>query len=71
MRPFEGAGKWQVSEGGGSFPRWSGDGRQLFFRDAEGVMSVPITVAGSSIEVGRARRALKGTFRGGVVGNPR
>ena len=68
VRPFEGAGKWQVSEGGGGFPRWSGDGRQLFFRDAEGVMSVPITVAGASIEVGRARRALKGTFRGGVAG---
>ena len=68
VRPFEGAGKWQVSEGGGSFPRWSGDGRQLFFRDAEGIMSVPITVAGASIEVGRARRALKGTFRGGVGG---
>jgi serine/threonine-protein kinase len=68
VRPIEGAGKWQVSEGGGSFPRWSGDGRQLFFRDNEGVMSVPITVAGASIEVGRARRALKGTFRGGTAG---
>jgi hypothetical protein len=68
VRPLEGAGKWQVSAGGGGFPRWSGDGRQLFFRDDEGVMSVPITVVGASIEVGRARRALKGTFRGGTAG---
>ena len=68
VRPLEGAGKWQVSQGGGGYPRWSGDGRQLFFRDNEGVMSVPITVAGASLEVGRARRALKGAFRGGVAG---
>jgi hypothetical protein len=68
VRPVQGAGKWQVSQGGGGFPRWSGDGRQLFFRDNEGVMSVPITVAGASLELGRPRRAVKGTFRGGVSG---
>jgi hypothetical protein len=68
VRPVEGAGKWQVSQGGGGFPRWSGDGHRLFFRDAEGVMSVPITSVGASIEVGPARRAVKGNFRGGVAG---
>ena len=68
IRPVEGAGKWQVSQGGAGFARWSGDGRQLFFRDNEGVMSVPITVAGASIELGPAHRALKGAFRGGVSG---
>jgi serine/threonine-protein kinase len=68
VRPMEGAGKWQVSQGGGGFPRWSGDGRQLFFRDNEGVMAVSVTVAGASLEVGRTRRAIKGTFRGGVSG---
>jgi serine/threonine-protein kinase len=68
VRSFQGAGKWQVSDGGGGYPRWSGDGRQLFYRDNEGVMAVPITVAGDSIEVGRAHRALKGGFRGGASG---
>jgi len=68
VRPFQGAGKWQVSEGGGGYPRWSGDGRRLFFRDNEGVMSVPIGVAGDSIEVGPPQRAVKGNFRGGVTG---
>jgi serine/threonine protein kinase len=68
VRPLEGEGKWQVSEGGGGYPRWSGDGRQLFFRNDEGVMTVPITVAGGSIQVGRARRAVKGNFRGGATG---
>ena len=69
VRPFRGAGgKWQVSEGGGGYPRWAGDGRQLFFRGEEGVMAVPITVSGDSLEVGRARRVLQGNFRGGVGG---
>jgi serine/threonine-protein kinase len=68
VRPFQGAGKWQVSEGGGGFPRWSGDGRRLFFRDSDGLMSVPIADQGASIEVGAPRRAVKGNFRGGVAG---
>jgi len=33
VRPFPdvGAGRWQVSSGGGSSPRWSRDGRELYF----------------------------------------
>jgi serine/threonine-protein kinase len=36
VRPFPAAngGRWQVSNGGGSEPRWSGDGREIFFLDA-------------------------------------
>jgi hypothetical protein len=69
VRPFKGAGgKWQISEGGGAYPRWKGDGRQLFFRSDEGVMSVPISASGESLEVGRASRVLQGNFRGGVGG---
>ena len=68
IRPFQGAGKWQVSEGGGAYARWSGDGRQLFFRDDQGVMTVPITVSGDSIGIGRAHRAVTGSFRGGSAG---
>ena len=36
VRPFPntGGGRSQVSNGGGSEPRWSGDGRALFFLDA-------------------------------------
>jgi serine/threonine-protein kinase len=35
VRPFPGvdSGKWQVSSGGGLRPRWSADGRTLFYRD--------------------------------------
>ena len=31
VRPLEGDGKWQVSPGLGAYPRWSGDGRRLFY----------------------------------------
>jgi Tol biopolymer transport system component len=32
VRPFPtGAGRWQVSRTGGDFPRWSRDGKELFF----------------------------------------
>ncbi len=33
VRPLEGDGKWQVSPNLGGYPRWSGDGRQLFYID--------------------------------------
>jgi serine/threonine-protein kinase len=33
VRPVEGEGKWQVSPGLGGYPRWSGDGRSLFYID--------------------------------------
>ena len=31
VRPASGEGKWQVSPEFGSYPRWSGDGRELFY----------------------------------------
>jgi len=31
VRPVQGEGKWQVSSGQGNYPRWSGNGRNLFF----------------------------------------
>ena len=42
-----------VSSGGGSYPRWSGDGRTLFYRAPDGwLMSIPIRTAGSAVELG-------------------
>ncbi len=38
-----GAGKWQVSRGGGGEPRWRGDGKELFYIAPSGLlMSVPV-----------------------------
>ena len=40
---FPGLGrKWQISNGGGDSPSWSGDGKQLYYHNADKLMSVPI-----------------------------
>ncbi|MCU1286529.1 MAG: serine/threonine protein kinase [Acidobacteriales bacterium] len=36
------SGKWQISTGGGEEPRWSHDGRQLFFRNNNQFLVAPI-----------------------------
>jgi serine/threonine protein kinase/Tol biopolymer transport system component len=35
-------GKWQVSSSGGGSPRWSPDGRELFYRSADATMAVEV-----------------------------
>ena len=38
------AGKWLISKGGGTDPRWRGDGRELFYVASDGkLMSVDIS----------------------------
>ncbi len=37
------AGKWQVSRGGGTEPRWRGDGKEIYYIGANGMLtSVPV-----------------------------
>jgi Tol biopolymer transport system component len=46
------AGKWQISEGGAVFPRWRGDGKEIFYYAADGrLVAVPIK-SQAAIEVG-------------------
>jgi len=46
------ASKWQVSTQGGTWPRWRGDGRELFFKAQDGkIMVVPVK-EGSTFEAG-------------------
>ena len=48
-----GEGRRQVSQEGGSMPRWRQDGRELFYRDSRGwIVSVPVNGSGSTFEVG-------------------
>ena len=44
VRPFPdvSGGRWQVSSGGGAWPLWSPNGRELFYTGSEGMMAVPI-----------------------------
>jgi serine/threonine-protein kinase len=50
VRPFPGpGGKWQVSMGGGGSPKWSRNGKELFYRAADGrIMVVTYTAADDS-----------------------
>jgi Tol biopolymer transport system component len=54
--PFAGGnGMWQVSSDGGKWPRWSRDGKQLYFVSMRNeMMSTEIQEKGSSVEVGHA-----------------
>jgi len=71
VRPFPpGGGKWQVSDGGGGYPRWSGDGRELFYRTDEGVMVASVEATGATFRAGKPRQVLEGMFRGGIGGIP-
>ena len=44
VRPFPdvNGGRWQVSSGGGYWPLWSPNGRELFYAGSEGMIAVPI-----------------------------
>src|SRR5262249_4262493 len=48
----EGGGKRQVSTGGGHYPRWRGDGRELFYQAADGKLMAAPAPRGESFEVG-------------------
>jgi Tol biopolymer transport system component len=59
--------KWQVSQNGGSEPRWSRDGRELFYFDSQNkLISVEVHRPAGSFEPGASRTLLQ--FHGAVRG---
>jgi eukaryotic-like serine/threonine-protein kinase len=54
VRPFPNAtdGKWQVSTGGGLNPRWTRDGREIFYVNADGALSVAEVSTSGGFRVG-------------------
>ena len=62
--PFPGrGGKWQVSSGGGRYPKWSRTSKELFYRTADSkIMVVPYTVSGESFNPGKAQLWSPGQF---------
>jgi eukaryotic-like serine/threonine-protein kinase len=48
VRPFPDvdAGRWEVSTAGGTSPRWSPDGRELFYFDGAGLAAVRVSADG-------------------------
>jgi serine/threonine protein kinase/Tol biopolymer transport system component len=53
----EGKGKWRVSTNSGAFPAWSGNGKEVFFKDlSDNIFVCSMTPKGSEIEVGTPQR---------------
>jgi Tol biopolymer transport system component len=52
--PFPGpGGRWQISQGGGTSPRWRRDGRELFYLSSDNhLMAVDLNLGASVVEVG-------------------
>jgi Tol biopolymer transport system component/predicted Ser/Thr protein kinase len=48
-------GKWQISTGGGTDPRWRRDGKELFYRARTRMMAVEVRTEGGSFEFGVAK----------------
>jgi len=60
VTPFGGGqGKWQVSANGGQQPRWSADGKTLYYMDMTyNLFSVPVTSGGGSPQFGAAEKLI-------------
>ena len=63
VRPFPGAGELRlVSSNGGVEPRWSADGRELFYRESNRIMHVPIRTVPTFETLGPPQELFAGTF---------
>jgi serine/threonine-protein kinase len=55
-------GRWQASSQGGNWPRWSGDGRQLFFVDGSGDVIRVSTSTKNGFQAEAAKLFYKGIY---------
>jgi len=53
------AGKWQVSRGGGSEPRWRGDGKEIFYIAPDGTMTALEVTTVGAFHAGTAKALFK------------
>jgi len=70
VRPFPGpGGKWQVSTGGG-YPKWSRNGKELFYRTQDSkIMVVTYTASGDSFQADKPQLWSPGQFTDVGIGN--
>jgi eukaryotic-like serine/threonine-protein kinase len=67
--PQPSGGKWVVSSGGGSQPRWSHDGKELFyFTPDENMMAVDVSAANGVIQLGVPKALFRAPVLGGTGG---
>jgi serine/threonine protein kinase len=64
VAPFPGqGGKWQVSTAGGSYARWRGDGKEIFFESIDGPLMAAAVDGSSSVVVGAVRELFNPRMR--------
>ena len=62
-------GKWQISTTGGAEPRWSADGKELFFIGGNRkLMAAPVSMRGSGLETGAATPLFEMPILGPLAG---
>ncbi len=70
VRPFQGSsGKWQVSNGGGSYPRWRRDGREVFYIAPDKTLMTVEVQAGSAFEIGAPKPLFRTQIRSTDAGS--
>ena len=62
------AGKWQISTEGGYTPKWSRDGKELFYIAADGKFMSVLVNAGATFEAGVPKALFQTAFAGFPVG---
>jgi Tol biopolymer transport system component len=64
VQPFPGpGGKWQISTGGGVAPKWSRDGKELFYRTTDSkIMVVSYAASGDSFHADKPQLWSPGQF---------
>ncbi len=64
VRPFPGpGGKWQISKGGSVIPKWSRNGKEIFYRTMDSkIMVVAYTAAGDSFQAEKPQLWSPGQF---------
>jgi Tol biopolymer transport system component len=65
VAPFPGpGGKWQVSQGGGAYPRWRGDSAEIYFQSPDGpLMAATVDGRGAAFVVGEVKRLFEPRMR--------
>jgi hypothetical protein len=78
LDPSQPRGKWQISTAGGELPRWSRDGKQLYYRNGAQFFAVDVKTDGPSFQAGvpkllfevNAAKSSEGSGGSGTGGSP-
>src|SRR5688500_2249213 len=65
VKEFPNGAKVQISNDGGNDPVWRRDGRELFYRNADRMMAVPVS-AGDRYDAGRPQELWRGPYSHGM-----